>query len=242
MASTLSKFSRAKYRLQQAYISGSTQYPRVASDYIEDIDFYEHPHPPLSPFDEYSTPMLKKEYPFIKEVLPLELMNEGISTPATLFRNLEVCDRFFDNDLHPRENKSVELNNKIEAFYEHIEMLVSQFDKDGIINNKNGKAKISNLTKDGSASIYKMQRTPFKIVLAPSPERAKKAKEEKKKKVKDDKKNYPEEMEKKRITVSSMNDAHKLFRKKRIFMNRQSEKIKNEQTMKKLFGSIAGRK
>ncbi len=227
MASTLSKFDRAGYKLNQAYAKGSICYPRVANNYITEIKFFEHPHPPLVPFDEYSTPLQHSEYPLIKELLALELTNENIATPATLFNNLKAGDKYFDADLKPRTAKIKDLKSKIDGFYDHIEDLVSNFGE-GVLS-KSGNPDVNRLSKDGMVSQFQMDITPFQIKLAPSPEREKKDKNEEKKKIRDDIRNLSPVVDEKKIKVNSLDEAHMLFKKKRLLMKRIKEKQELQQ-------------
>lgn len=224
MGSVLSKFGKARYRLTKAYSSGKVCYPRVSQDYIEKADYYEHPHPPLGHFDEYASPLRKEFYPLIKETMPIELSNVGISTPSTLWRNLEVCDRYFDGNGIPRENKFSELTDKINAYYEHIELLVSYYGKKGILDDA-GTVLVNEIAKDGSISIYENYQTPFHVSLAPSPRRKKEIEKIEKKKLKDCKKNFTYDTS--RIHVASVDEALLLFRRKKIIIARRKEKLSN---------------
>lgn len=104
--SILKQFSIARNNLQRAYLSGLIPYPRVANDYIshEDLKFYEYPHKPLVEFDEFSSSLKKEEYTINKATLPLFFTQNNISTPATLYRNLEYIDIFFDDQMNLRGN------------------------------------------------------------------------------------------------------------------------------------------
>ncbi len=221
MPSTLSKLSKAVYKLDQAYTKGSCIYPRVANDYIKDIKFFEHPHPPVASFDEYSTPLRHSEYPLIKELSALELTNENISTPATLFTNLKTVDNYFDGKLQPRITKLKEIEEKLDCFHDHIEDLVSKYGESVL--DKDGNPDVNKLSKDGSVSQFKMDITPFQIKLAPCPEREKQSKEEKKDKVRDDVDNFPSVMDEKKIKVNSIDEAFALYLKKKLLMQRLRE-------------------
>lgn len=227
MASTLSKFDKATYRLNQAYASGSVCYPRVAYDYLTEIKFFEHPHPPIAPFDEYATPLQHSEYPFVKELLALELTNADIATPATLFSNVKMGDKYFDANLQPRTAKIKELKSKIDGFYDHIEDLVSYYGESVL--GEDGNPDVNRLSKDGIVSQFKMDITLFQIKLAPSPEREKKDKEEQKKKIRDDIKNLSPIVDEKKIKIDSLDEAHLLFKKKRLLMKRIKEKQELQQ-------------
>lgn len=104
--SILKQFSIARNNLQRAYLSGLISYPRVANDYIsyEDLKFYEYPHKPLVEFDEFSSSLKEEEYAITKATLPLFFTKNNISTPATLYRNLEYIDLFLDDQMNLRGN------------------------------------------------------------------------------------------------------------------------------------------
>ena len=104
--SLLKTFSIAYNKLQYAYTQGLISYPRVANDYLshKEIKFYEYPHRPMCQFDEYSTPLQKDEYRIEKATLPLLLTHKNISTPATLYKNLQFVDQFISDDMSLRPN------------------------------------------------------------------------------------------------------------------------------------------
>lgn len=221
MASVVGRMDKAISKLDRSYTKGLVQYPRVANNYIETIRFFEHPHPPLQPFDEYATPLAHSEYPFTKELCALELTNAGISTPATLFYNVRNVDKYFDGNLQPRAGKAKELDYKLDCFYDHIETLISHYGESAL--GENGEPDVNILAKDGLVSQFVMDITPFQIMLHPSPERQKEVDSEQKKDIRDDILNLSPIIEEKKIKVKSLDEAHALFKKKRLLMKRLKE-------------------
>lgn len=213
---------RARNKLSVAYEGGKCIYPRVFNNYIEVTNFFEHPHPPLARFDEFSYPLAKDFYPFTKEFSAIELTNFQISTPATLFSNLEMIDEYFDAKLQPRIIKSKIMSEKLDGFYEHLSDLYAQFGDS--VYDGSGKLNVNRLVKDGVVSHFNMDITPFRIRLSPSPSNKSSSEKNKRSKIRDDIANFSDEVSQKKIAVSSIEEAHLLYRRKRLIMKRLQEK------------------
>lgn len=223
--SILSRFSKATSELTSAYQNGEVGYPRVAFNYITEIKFYEFPHPPLNRFNSFSSPLLHKSYPFNKKMLPLELTNANIATPATLMNNITAVDLYFDNDLNPKPLKAKELQSKLDALSDHLDNLALEYG-DSIFD-QNYTVDVNHLCKDGVVSQFIMEITPFRIKLEPSPQREKRVNDEEKKRVNDDIKNFPPVVEEKIIYVSSLDEAHELYKKKLLLLRKFKENREN---------------
>lgn len=224
--SIIKKVTNAAYKLNHAYAKGKTPYPRVANDYITTPSSYEHPHPPISHFDDYSLPLKKDFYPLVKETLALELTNEAISTPATLVSNIQFLDRLLDKDLSPRKEKEDEIRIRTNNFLEHLEDEISIFGDD--ILSPKGFPDVNILSHDGFVTKFSPDVTYFKLELVPKKE---KEKEEDYKTIGEREENIKDEEIKKPVYISSLKEAVLLYRKKKILLklfNEKKEKMHEE--------------
>jgi len=227
MISKLKQLHQAVQKIKYAYSKGLIAYPRVANNYKNEIDFYEAPHPPLMYFDDFSLPLEKKEYPLTKNTVCLELTNMNISTPATLVRNFEVIDKYFDDNMKPRVGMLSDLNKKISSYYQHIEDLETT--QGGIIDD--GDIKLSECTKDGSSAIFDMELTPFIIRVDDDGEDNRKEK----KYIRDDVNNIKRDENKERLFFSNIDEAMEayIYKKRLLARLREKEEILKESKLSK---------
>ena len=226
MICKIKQLHQAVQKIKYAYTKGLIAYPRVANNYKKEIDFYEAPHPPLVCFDEFSLPLDKKEYPLTKNTVCLELTNVNISTPATLVRNFEVIDKYFDDNMKPIVGMLGDLNKKISSYYQHIEYLEST--QGGIMDD--GDIKLSECVKDGSSAIIDMELTPFAIYVDNDGEDNRKEK----KYIKDDVKNIKRDENKERLFFHNIDEAMEAYiYKKRLLVKLSEEEILKESKLNK---------
>jgi len=196
MSSSLLKKINILYRkICMAYIKGEIAYPRVGHDYIvlQELKFYEYPHPPLEEFDEYSTPLENDSYILNKKTLPLWLTHKNIATPATLIENYHFLDKFISDTFQLREiveKKDLEYklellmeemieNNKVSiesdmlnGFFDKSIDLDMLFDIDFDLREKEDEKKLSSIlslvSADGTIqTAINTQITPYSILLEP---------------------------------------------------------------------------
>lgn len=149
-------FKNGMRRLQKAYEKGFTVYPRVSYDYIKQPLILFYPHPPLSKFDNYSKPLKEKKYKVKYQTLPLLLENLRISTPATILRNLNYIQRYYNQDLTIKKENKIVLGKKLERFDDFLNQSI----KEKIIKNKES---IDILFPDGIIAKQNMQISAFNI-------------------------------------------------------------------------------
>ncbi len=113
--------SLAIKRLNEAYLSGKIDYPRVNNDYIRDSYFSFYPHPKLKEFDRYSKPLLFKEYPMTKETILLYLNEKNLVLPSKVQQSFVLLEKYFDNKLEPRKATESKLAKKIELYEEFLQ-------------------------------------------------------------------------------------------------------------------------
>ena len=160
-------------KLEQAYMSGSISYPRVFNDYmnVNDMKFYEYPHPPLKEFDLHSKPLKRELYSVDKATIPLFLAQSGITTPSTLIKTFETIDKYFDDDMQLRRENDLDMEADIILLGELMQEMADEIQANDIARNKKSSQETSSLLeildKEGDIwSGFKMEIMPYRIELS----------------------------------------------------------------------------
>jgi len=151
----MAHISMAVKNLNKAYLDGNIIYPRVNNSYIPTHEFQFYPHPPLNEFDNYSTPLLFREYEMTRESLLLYLNEKGLLLPSKILNTYNFINKYVDYDLKIRNMYKDEVNKKVDIYKEFKE-------KHGIKN-----IITSTKFKESQVYYYPMELTPFKIKLTP---------------------------------------------------------------------------
>jgi len=92
-------------KLQNLYLSGEIEYPRVDNDLILDKPFEVYAHSPLTSLgyrDEEVSPFEEEEFPLTPYTVPVYLSLERSATPSVVGKETEKIYQVFDENLKVR--------------------------------------------------------------------------------------------------------------------------------------------
>lgn len=214
MTPVIKRVKKAINRLQVAYKKGLISYPRVGNEYEQRSTPTFFPHPPIAEFDDFSKSLLLKDYPFIKETLPLELANNNLLTPSTIYSVLEVLNKHYTDDMRPHNKKDIE--KRISLFEKHLMYLHHKYGESLV--KKEGDEYLpnyDNIFPEKNVARMEMTLLPFQFSLPASRDRVQEVASYPKTRIRDDIQNYKRVNVKKEV-AEDFHSAMELFKLKKI--------------------------